>query len=1077
MQPCTVCPARLPFCSTDHCERRSAAVSAAQRPRVLSRGWREEREPAVQSVVTMEMALIENPARHDEPRLLGDDDEEVGSLPYPAMGTRRELALELRRTLADCTAAWEALPKMEDRRQRAPSSSETEEDGGLAFTRMPSGGSRNTILTSTQVAQLRAAFTRVDVDGDGAITSAEILAAVRSDPDLGGLLGITGTDDERVFEIGRVFHRMDTDDDDSIDVDEFVAFFGKARKVKVRKMAAVQDCRQALAELCSAPSDRSNAFPMSAGKHTLLTAVFAAAIVAAVVASGEGGAWWGMLALDPVFFKSTKSRTTVGIEENQGICGGRSPPNGPGLPLYCEDPGRVVFGDLATLVGALDGESNTCLEEDGVSLDMFLMRCISLCIPVSTAGHNTCFAAWSNTTGGYPFSKSGLNMRYLFEELASESYDTDPVVSLDRLAVKLAGCDYTYRPKDVSRIAVSLDLPQQLSLADLTVLILSLAYDPPISAKETARTIGPPSTLPTQYLKGGSLSRHVRHSLVQLCSDTYDRAAMMYREPGHGSGADAVTRTCLSASIKPWISPSRLGELTNGQKNSGWENATASFEKNLETWESSTSANIAKYVQNQPAEDSETPRTRARFARADTIDVVLQLYYSRLPNVNVGKKTVAQIQAARAYFEAVAGNVDGLADAGELLDLMYGTGALMGDERKRAFRLLGVGHMSLQNDFQMLMREVEHFAQAGNQEECARSLAKAHGVQAKMNEPSFQHSITFTQWVAFAVDNAIPSKDIAKPLVSKENVEALERERAGKGADSETKALLRSFLIISMGLAVPRAMWNNREDKTKFVGPLLGCAVMFIVYGSSFYAPFYWAIVSWKLQGTVPLCTCPVDSPQHVSPAVRCEAASLTKYVLCWADIALTPSVMMSIASFIMAKSDVEQEQVKRASTASRVRLSSVTVSDTLSGTSDDIEASDVWALLVVALQKGQNKVPPGIVLLMAVLETSALFGFPAFVTGGMGVEAVTPAYMDANKGSFQGLGMWAVFVQTIGIVMGVVFGTMSAKALRAGLAAVNQLVSSKPPILSFRHAGESIISAPRVCLDAWLRRAIWIIL
>eukprot|EP01044_Picomonas_judraskeda_P030362 COSAG03_NODE_10893_length_623_cov_1.372137_2_plen_98_part_00 len=93
--------------------------------------------------------------------------------------------------------------------------------------------------------------------------------------------------------------------------------------------------------------------------------------------------------------------------------------------------------------------------------------------------------------------------------------------------------------------------------------------------------------------------------------------------------------------------------------------------------------------------------------------------------------------------------------------------------------------MSLQNDFQMLMREVEHFVRAGNQEECARSLAKAHGVQAKMNEPSFQHSIAFTQWVAFAVDNAIPSTDTAKPLVSKENVEALERERAGKGADSE----------------------------------------------------------------------------------------------------------------------------------------------------------------------------------------------------------------------------------------------------------------------------------------------------
>jgi hypothetical protein len=162
--------------------------------------------------------------------------------------------------------------------------------------------------------------------------------------------------------------------------------------------------------------------------------------------------------------------------------------------------------------------------------------------------------------------------------------------------------------------------------------------------------------------------------------------------------------------------------------------------------------------------------------------------------------------------------------------------------------------MSLQGEFQMLMREVEHFAQAGNQEECARSLAMAHDVSSKMSEPSFQHAITFTQWVAFAVDNAIPSSDVAKPLVSKEYVEALERERAGKGADGEGKALRWSFLKISAGLGMSLAIWNDRKDKAKHVGPLLGCFLVYVIYGAPFYAPFYWATLSWKLNGTVPIC-------------------------------------------------------------------------------------------------------------------------------------------------------------------------------------------------------------------------------
>jgi len=178
--------------------------------------------------------------------------------------------------------------------------------------------------------------------------------------------------------------------------------------------------------------------------------------------------------------------------------------------------------------------------------------------------------------------------------------------------------------------------------------------------------------------------------------------------------------------------------------------------------------------------------------------------------------------------------------------------------------------------------------------------------------------------------------------------------------------------------------------------------------------------------------------------------------MLFWSDIAFTPVIMMAIASFVLAKADVQQGQLKRASTASRVRLSSVTVSDTLSGISDDIEASDVWSLLAAATAKEEPS--PPLILLMAVLELAVLYGFPEFVKGNMGVDAVTPAYMDTNSGSFTGMALWALVVQTLGCVFGVVFGIYAASATRKALAATDKLVSSKPPILSFRHAGESVL-------------------
>ncbi len=93
---------------------------------------------------------------------------------------------------------------------------------------VPKGG-RSSALSQEDVEQLRNAFARVDANGDGGITRDEIMSAIRQDRDLGHMLGLHGeTDDERVFEAGRMFQSMDTDGDEEIDFDEFVNYFGVA---------------------------------------------------------------------------------------------------------------------------------------------------------------------------------------------------------------------------------------------------------------------------------------------------------------------------------------------------------------------------------------------------------------------------------------------------------------------------------------------------------------------------------------------------------------------------------------------------------------------------------------------------------------------------------------------------------------------------------------------------------------------------------------------------------------------------------------------------------------------------------
>merc|ERR1712093_246781 len=85
-------------------------------------------------------------------------------------------------------------------------------------------------LSVHQVEQLRAAFGRLDVNSDGAISKDEIMGALGREADLAELLGMSPqlSADERFFQAGVIFQDMDTDHGGDVDVDEFIAFFGVA---------------------------------------------------------------------------------------------------------------------------------------------------------------------------------------------------------------------------------------------------------------------------------------------------------------------------------------------------------------------------------------------------------------------------------------------------------------------------------------------------------------------------------------------------------------------------------------------------------------------------------------------------------------------------------------------------------------------------------------------------------------------------------------------------------------------------------------------------------------------------------
>lgn len=121
---------------------------------------------------------------------------------------------------------------------------------------------------------LQSAFAKIDANGDGGITSKEIMAAVRADASLGMLLGLEEHEqgDDQVFALGRIFQQMDVDGDHTIDLAEFLRYFGKTAQPTAAANGTGTAAASAGADVTTA--DDANNVPHLLGSK--VTPIFAA---------------------------------------------------------------------------------------------------------------------------------------------------------------------------------------------------------------------------------------------------------------------------------------------------------------------------------------------------------------------------------------------------------------------------------------------------------------------------------------------------------------------------------------------------------------------------------------------------------------------------------------------------------------------------------------------------------------------------------------------------------------------------------------------------------------------------------
>ena len=800
---------------------------------------------------------------------------------------------------------------------------------------------------------------------------------------------------------------------------------------------SASDCRKAIAELSSPRDVRPGAFVLPKGKRNAVLVVSSSLIVGVCTLMAAATSSWdviwvflvyGMMLQSP-FVRHLNSQFVPDRSDSRLAKMCRwwwsmedTKPNS--LPLYCDEPDKVTFGDQAMFSPDADarGESPVDTTTSVVTLPQFLSRCMVLCVP-RTRGQERGLLVNFSTKKRNAFPVDGLGYPkidavehgYIRKAWCAlvDQYDTpndQRLVDVATFAEAATRCNFCYSSLDVESISAYIDTPDRMDFAEFIILQMCLFMDTPLGKEDQDRSMDPLSTIQMELMDDVELAMQ---ALLRCCESEF--AAATAGLEGHNFGVDEVSAIVFGPVLLPWLAP-RQTQKENGFLTTTLDAATSAWQTSTEKWKEGHLPQLKECLYESISAGVDQP-----VGLEHVFDVATQLYFDEHKDQ---KDAIARIHAARACYELVVGSLDVMADPHELLNLMYGHGCLLDDEKRMAVKILGaeesgVGSMDLEQSVHSTTSTGIGMADV--------ALDKVQRIKLKRSSsspsPETAVLVDFCSWLQFAVTNSIPltgTPTTAEIFHSTQDVRKLQQQRlrndsaqdkAGPGFYSELFAMV-------IGWKGYRDAWAEHKRKSIYKRLLMTSLQGTLFFAATTMGPWYWTVFSWRITGSVPVY------------------------------FAWSPLLLVLPACYFYARAESEATPDKA---ASRLRLICTSASDN-APTDVSMTVHEVWNLID---PKTKRIVPfddnPVNFVILATLEIGSLIGFGTAVFSHAVVQ-VTPSYLGDNPGCTGAIGGWCAMYQCCFILFGFVQAQTWRDEVEDKLEVLSRVVTCSPPIIDFCH-------------------------
>jgi hypothetical protein len=645
---------------------------------------------------------------------------------------------------------------------------------------------------------------------------------------------------------------------------------GSAPNAPGADFRSVDDCRRAIGELSYPKAARPGAFPHDRATLTFWIFVGVLGLPAAVATywayqpperTGELTWDWGVYFIFQVvpllvyfgLVAVTRHALITGQITRERLakasCIRRCYPAGPAvrdeLPLYCDDASKLTFCQFANPAKDEDMED---YEAGPVTRSMFVARCLSLCVPAATAGEQHKFHrsnGRSSNKNGFPFDTSDVVWLVRMFEVVGSGSETVSVPSFARF---IADGDCEYCALDIECIAAYSGVPDDMEMVDALVLMCCLWFDGDGPAEQNvgARLLGPAPLLSLKVWQG-AFDQFLARAVVKMCEEAFLGAA-----PEPDTDIELIVELVFGPGrIRRWLMPGRTAELSpQGEKLPAWDAATLAHEEKVRAWEETNRKQVVEYLTSFKVGNCEV-------GLEHLVDVVLQLWKGE------GAPALARVHSARAHFEAVAGSLQAVADPNELLDLVFGPGRLLPDERARALAMLDAAQLGLKMDLNRALQDMELHARTTSRFDLAEAaLQRVQSIKAKQGQAGVSHVTRYSTWVTFAMRIHVPcAQDNCSLFASRERPEQLRTRLSNRQLqEAAPESYCGVACQVVTGLYIPALAWKNGldpfriEDSGAAAFWLLAMCVLGLGAAMT-AAPIWfsvWMVVAWSMGGDVP---------------------------------------------------------------------------------------------------------------------------------------------------------------------------------------------------------------------------------